>query len=96
MSREWEAKLDSGRDPHAINPHSRDWRDGWNTRDAENAVVQQEERAKVLAEVRRSIESHPFRCPVHGMTDCSPLLNGCSIPNQAVAWALAALGDTDG
>jgi len=21
------------------------------------------------------------RCPVHQITDCSPLLNGCSIPN---------------
>jgi hypothetical protein len=22
------------------------------------------------------------RCPVHGIPDCSPILNGCSIPNQ--------------
>lgn len=23
-----------------------------------------------------------FKCPVHGLPDCSPLLNGCSIPIQ--------------
>lgn len=22
-----------------------------------------------------------IRCPVHGIPDCSPLLNGCSVPN---------------
>lgn len=28
-----------------------------------------------------------IRCPVHNMPDCSPLLNGCSIPNKlAAAW----------
>jgi hypothetical protein len=27
-----------------------------------------------------------IRCPVHGIPDCSPLLNGCSIPNQLIAW----------
>lgn len=27
-------------------------------------------------------------CPVHGIPDCSPLLNGCVIPNRiAAAWA---------
>jgi hypothetical protein len=26
-----------------------------------------------------------IRCPVHGIPDCSPLLNGCSIPNQLAA-----------
>lgn len=46
------------------------------------------ERDRVL---RERIEEHPFRCPVHGMTDCSPLLNGCSIPNQVAAWALAMI-----
>lgn len=25
------------------------------------------------------------RCPVHYIPDCSPLLNGCSIPNQMAA-----------
>jgi hypothetical protein len=46
----------------------------------------------VLGVLRQRIEARPFRCPVHGMTDCSPLLNGCSIPNQAAAWALVLLG----
>jgi hypothetical protein len=26
-----------------------------------------------------------LRCPVHGIPDCSPLLNGCSIPNRIAA-----------
>jgi hypothetical protein len=38
-----------------IDPHSKNWQDGWNTRDAENAVVQQEERARVLAEAQHAI-----------------------------------------
>lgn len=25
-------------------------------------------------------EGH-LRCPIHGIPDCSPLLNGCSVPN---------------
>lgn len=25
-----------------------------------------------------------IRCPVHGIPDCSPLLNGCSIPTTTV------------
>lgn len=25
-------------------------------------------------------------CPVHGIPDCSPLLNGCSIPNFIRRW----------
>ncbi len=27
-----------------------------------------------------------IRCPVHGMTDCSPLLSGCSLVNEL--WSL--------
>lgn len=26
-----------------------------------------------------------LRCPVHGIPDCSPLLNGCSLPNERAA-----------
>jgi hypothetical protein len=33
----------------------------------------------------------PFRCPIHDMPDCSPLLNGCSIPTE-VAERVAAAG----
>lgn len=38
-----------------------------------------------------------IRCPVHNMTDCSPLLNGCSLVNQIVAEVergIEARGDT--
>lgn len=30
-----------------------------------------------------------IRCPVHGIPDCSPLLNGCSIPNRLAKAYLA-------
>lgn len=30
-----------------------------------------------------------LKCPVHNMTDCSPLLNGCSIPNHLAKAYLA-------
>ena len=26
------------------------------------------------------LQDQDIRCPVHKITDCSPLLNGCSIP----------------
>ena len=38
-------------------------------------------------------ETHPNRhlCPVHGIPDCSPLLNGCSKPERLSPEAEAAL-----
>ena len=30
-----------------------------------------------------------LRCPVHDQTDCSPLLNGCTLPNGLAAAYMA-------
>ncbi len=46
------------------------------------------------AETPRSV----LRCPVHGIPDCSPILNGCSLPNRlsnAYAAGLAARSQAD-
>lgn len=31
------------------------------------------------------VDNHPVRCPVHGIPDCSVMLNGCNLPNQILA-----------
>ena len=50
------------------------------------------------------LKERRYICPEHRMPDCSPLLNGCSIPNQffedvaavdALYQAAAPLGDYD-
>lgn len=35
-----------------------------------------------LAVVTERIKDWRPRCPMHNMPDCSPLLNGCNIPNN--------------
>lgn len=32
-------------------------------------------------------------CPVHGIPDCGPLLNGCSIPRHIAEWRGEFMGD---
>jgi hypothetical protein len=32
-------------------------------------------------------------CPVHGIPDCSPLLNGCSVPRYIAEWRGEFIGD---
>jgi hypothetical protein len=44
-----------------------------------------------MSKVDNNTMSNPFRCPIHNMPDCSPLLNGCSIPNQVAARVDATL-----
>ena len=36
--------------------------------------------AQVRAQVAADIEARQIICPIHHMPDCSPLLNGCSLP----------------
>ena len=42
----------------------------------------------LLAQIREGVavamQAQKFTCPVHNATDCSPLLNGCNIPNYLV------------
>lgn len=37
-------------------------------------------KAEALREAADAVEARQIICPVHHMGDCSPLLNGCSIP----------------
>ena len=37
-------------------------------------------RDELMAAINNARNANRPRCPVHGMRDCSPLLNGCSIP----------------
>ena len=39
-------------------------------------------RAEEHERVAKAIEAQPIKCPDHGMSDCSPLLNGCSLPHR--------------
>lgn len=41
-------------------------------------------RAQFAEEVIMAILSQRFVCPNHAVPDCSPLLNGCSLPNHLV------------
>lgn len=40
--------------------------------------------ADLRERIATDIEARRIVCPVHGMPDCSPLLNGCPIPNMLV------------
>jgi len=46
-----------------------------------------------LSVTRQHVEQTRIVCPVHHMPDCSPLLNGCSLPNEIIGLMLRMLGE---
>jgi hypothetical protein len=64
--------------------------------DTSEAVV--ENNRRVRNRTLDEVEAARLVCPMHNQTDCSPLLNGCSVPrymHAGVAQAVAAARRTD-